>query len=80
MSITVQMIFALSYVPCVAFQGMSLAVRENAVRENAVIENQETSPSLANRESQSKLYNKLSIFFGVLATCSYSVFLLKIIQ
>ena len=75
MNITVQMIFALSYVPCVAFQGMSLAVRENAVREN-----QETSPSLINRENKSKLYNKLSIFFGVLATCSYLVFLLKTIQ
>jgi len=54
---TTQMLFALSYVPLVALQGMSLAVGGDL----------------------GKLYGKLSLFFGVLAICSYLVFLLKII-
>jgi hypothetical protein len=54
---TAQMIFAISYVPLVAFQGMSLA----------------TGGDLG------KIYGRFSLLFGVLATCSYLVFLSKII-
>jgi len=50
------MFFAISYVPCVALQGMFLATGGD----------------------MGKLYRLFSIFFGVLATCSYLVFLLEI--
>ena len=50
------MIFAISYVPLVALQGMALAVGGN----------------------KGRIYGRISLFFGVLTLCSYSVFLLEI--
>jgi len=55
---TTQMIFALTYVPCVAFVGMSYAF--GGLR--------------------GRILEIVSLIFGVIALCSYLVFLLAIVK